>query len=190
VENDPILSFASARAFEAWLSKNHKTSTGIWLKLTKAAHAKDPLTYPQVVDVVLCYGWIDGQKRKNDATSWLQRVLPRRPRSIWSKTNTENALRLMREKRMRPAGLAQIEAAKKDGRWKAAYDSGANSKIPEDFLKELRRDPKALAFFEGLNRANLYAITFRLQTAKKPETRERRMKQILKMMAEEKKFHP
>jgi uncharacterized protein YdeI (YjbR/CyaY-like superfamily) len=184
-----ILTFKSPKAWEAWLKANHASSNGVWLCLQKKGSAESSPTYSEALDVALCYGWIDGQKNSRDESSWLQKFTPRRPRSGWSKKNTEHAERLIKAGKMKAAGLAEIEAAKKDGRWKAAYDSPKNATIPEDFLKELSRNKRAEAFFKSLNKTNLYAISYRLQTAKTPETRERRMKMILAMMAKGEKFH-
>lgn len=184
-----VLSPKSEKAWEAWLKANHADSNGVWLCLQKKGSSEKSPTYSEALDVALCYGWIDGQKNSYNENSWIQKFTPRRPRSSWSKKNTEHAERLIKAGRMKPEGLAEIEAAKKDGRWKAAYDSPSNARIPEDFLKELRRNKKAEAFFKSLNKANLFAIAYRLQTAKKPETREKRMKAILAMMAKGEKFH-
>lgn len=185
----PVLTYDSAKTWEIWLKNNHIHSSGVWLCLHKKAANKKSLTYAEALDVALCYGWIDGQKQAKDDNSWLQKFTPRRAKSNWSKKNTEHAERLIRTGKMKPAGLAEIDAAKKDGRWQRAYASPSNSKIPEDFLKALSRDKEALAFFNSLDKANVYAITYRLETAKKPETRERRMKLILEMMSQRKKFH-
>lgn len=186
----PIQSFDTAAQWEKWLEKNHELSTGVWLRIQKKGSDRPSLTYAEALDIALCYGWIDGQKKTGDEHSWLQKFTRRSARGGWSKKNTEHVERLTQAGRMKPAGLASVQEAKSDGRWEAAYDSQRNSKIPEDFLEALSRDTKAQAFFETLNRANRYAISYRLQTAKKPETRERRMKTILEMMAQGKKFHP
>lgn len=183
-----LISPKSAKAWEAWLKINHSRSNGVWLCIQKRESAKKSLTYAEALDAALCYGWIDGQKNRHDKNSWLQKFTPRRPRSGWSKKNTEHANRLIQAGKMKPSGLAEIEAAKKDGRWKAAYDSPSNASIPEDFLKALSRNKKAEAFFKTLNKANLYSISYRLQTAKTPKTREKRMKTILAMMANGEKF--
>jgi uncharacterized protein YdeI (YjbR/CyaY-like superfamily) len=172
------------------LAKNHELSNGVWLQLEKKDSNRRSLTYAKALDAALCHGWIDGQKKANDGRSWLQKFCRRGPKSGWSKRNTEHVERLIKAGKMKTAGLAAVEAAKEDGRWKAAYDSQGNSKIPADFLKALGRGKKALAFFNSLNKANLYSIAFRLQTAKTPETREKRMRAILEMMAKGKKFHP
>lgn len=141
------------------------------------------------MDHALCFGWIDGQKKSLDELSWIQKFTPRRPRSGWSKLNTQHVERLTAAGLMMEAGLRAVAAAQADGRWHAAYDSARNARPPEDFLQALAKSKKAKAFFEMLNRANVYAIVYRLQTAKKPETRERRMKNILAMLAQGEKFH-
>jgi uncharacterized protein YdeI (YjbR/CyaY-like superfamily) len=185
----PILSFKTIPTWVAWLKKHHAKEPGLRLRLFKKGSGEKSITYAEALDVALCYGWIDGVKNTYDKKSWLQRFTPRRARSKWSKNNTGHVERLIKEKRMQPAGLVQIEAAKKDGRWEAAYGSQKNIEPPTDFLKELSKNMKAKTFFESLNKANVYAIVYRLTTAKKPETRERRMTQILEMMKEGKTFH-
>jgi uncharacterized protein YdeI (YjbR/CyaY-like superfamily) len=183
-----VLSLRSAKDWEVWLKLNHTRSSCVWLRISKKGSAEKSLTYAEALDAALCYGWIDGQKKGYDESSWLQKFTPRRPGSSWSKKNTEHAERLIKAGKMKSAGLAETEAAKKDGRWKAAYDSPSNATIPEDFLKALRKNKKAEAFFNTLNKTNLYSIAYRLQTAKTPETREKRMKAILEMMAKGEKF--
>ena len=185
----PIQSFVSASEWEQWLAANHAKSDGIWLQIFNKESGKKTVTYAEALDEALCYGWIDGQKKKLDSDSWIQKFTPRRARSIWSKRNIEHIERLTNEKRMKAAGLNAFEDAKKDGRLAAAYDSPSNSTPPEDFLKLLEKNKKAKAFFDSLNKANKYAITWRLQTAKKPETREKRMNIILEMLAKGEKFH-
>jgi uncharacterized protein YdeI (YjbR/CyaY-like superfamily) len=184
-----ILFFRSAAEFRKWLAANHRQAEGIWLRIAKKDSAEPSVTYAGALDEALCFGWIDGQKRPHDDSSWLQGFSRRRPQSGWSKINTKHAERLVAKRRMKPAGQAEIDAAKRDGRWTAAYDSPSNATFPEDFLAALRRDNKAKAFFESLNKANLYAIAYRLQTAKKPETRQKRMEMILAMLADGKAFH-
>ena len=147
------------------------------------------VSYAEALDSALCYGWIDAQKDKFDAESWLQRFCPRRPKSQWSKRNIVHVERLRKAKRMKVAGLAEVAAAKADGRWAAAYDPPSQHEVPADFLAALAKDKKALAFLAGLNRANTYAIAYRLQTAKKPETRVKRFDQILGMLKRGEKFH-
>lgn len=181
--------FASPRAWETWLAKHHEQPEGIWLRMYKKDVKKKSVNYDQALDIALCYGWIDGQSRRFDEESWIQKFVHRRPRSLWSERNTGIALRLIKEKKMKPPGLKEIEAAKKDGRWQHAYSSSSKMEMPKDFLKELAKNKKAKKFFDTLNRANTYAIAFRLQTAKKPETRERRMKAILAMLAKEQRLY-
>jgi len=184
-----ILVFATPAKFRAWLAKNQDLTEGVWLRFFKKASGEKSLTYAEALDEALCQGWIDGQAKPHDEVSWIQRFTPRRPRGQWSRRNTLNAERLIAAGRMKPAGLRQIEAAKADGRWQAAYDSPRNAAPPEDFLRALEKDKKAKAFFATLNRANVYAIVYRLQTAKKPETREKRMALILGMLGRGEKFH-
>jgi uncharacterized protein YdeI (YjbR/CyaY-like superfamily) len=184
-----ILSFRSSSEFRKWLAANHRQSDGIWLRIFKKDSGSSSITYAEALDEALCFGWIDGQKQLHDESSWRQRFTRRRPKSGWSKINTQHAERLIQAGRMKPAGQAQIDAAKKDGRWTAAYDSPSKSTIPEDFLAVLRKNNKAHAFFESLNKANRYAIAYRLQTAKKPETRQRRMEMILAMLDRGAAFH-
>jgi uncharacterized protein YdeI (YjbR/CyaY-like superfamily) len=188
---EPVLSFGSARAWGRWLERKHTGSGSVWLRLRKKTKGRPVgLSYAQALDEALCWGWIDSHKRAADEMSWLQRFGPRRPRSVWSRVNTKHAERLMRDGRMRAPGLAEVEAARKDGRWERAYEPPSSKAVPADFLEKLSKSKKAEAFFRSLNRANVYAITFRLQTAKKPETRKRRLEQILAMMARGEKFHP
>ncbi len=187
--DQPILFFASPAEWDAWLTENHATSNGVWLKFFKKASGRKSISYAEALDEALCHGWIDGQRKSHDVEAFLQKFTPRRPKSLWSKINTGHVARLHKLKKMKPAGLAVVEAAKSDGRWQAAYDSPGKFSIPEDFLKALGKNKKAKAFFETLNRTNLYSIAWRLQTATKPETRERRMKAILAMLAKGEKFH-
>jgi uncharacterized protein YdeI (YjbR/CyaY-like superfamily) len=184
-----ILSFRSSSEFRKWLAANHRRSDGIWLRIFKKGSGESSVTYAEALDEALCFGWIDGQKQRHDEDSWRQRFTPRRPRSGWSKINTQHATRLIAAGRMKAAGRAQIDAAKKDGRWTAAYDSPSQATFPEDFLAAVRRNKKAEAFFESLNKANRYAIAYRLQTAKKPETKQRRIEMILAMLARGEAFH-
>ncbi len=184
-----ILAFKKALDWRKWLEKNHAKSMGIWLRFFKKDSGVASVTYAEALDEALCYGWIDSLLQKYDEISYLQKFTPRRAKSIWSKRNIEHIQRLLKEGRLRPAGKKELEAAKSDGRWKNAYDSSGTMKVPKDFLKELSKNKKAKAFFDSLNRANTYAIAWRLQTAKKPETRARRMKALLDMLAQEKKLH-
>ena len=185
----PIIEFKTAKTFETWLSKNHEDSSGLWLKIFKKDSGKKTISYAEALDVALCYGWIDGQKKSYDEEAWLQKFCPRRAKSIWSKINTGHVERLIQEGRMKPAGLKAVEQAKADGNWEKAYDSPSKATLPEDFLKQLSKNKKAEAFFKSLNKTNLFSIAFRLQTAKKQETREKRMKEIIEMLAKGEKFH-
>jgi uncharacterized protein YdeI (YjbR/CyaY-like superfamily) len=184
-----ILSFSSAPELWAWLAKNHGRSDGIRLRIYKKGSGVACVSYAEALDQALCYGWIDGQKLPGDKQSWLQTFTPRRPKSGWSKKNTEHAERLIRSGEMMAAGLKEVEAAKADGRWQAAYDSFGTAAIPEDFLKRLAGNKKAKAFFATLNKTNLYSIAYRLQTAKKPETRDKRIEAIIEKLARGEKFH-
>jgi uncharacterized protein YdeI (YjbR/CyaY-like superfamily) len=181
--------FASPAAWRAWLARNRGTSSGLWLRFFKKATGRQVLSHAGALEEALCWGWIDGQARPYDDSSWLQRYSPRRPRSKWSKRNCEIARQLIRDGRMQPAGRAQIVAAKADGRWDAAYDSPANAVVPDDFIKALRRHKGATAFFNTLNRTNRFAIAYRLQTAVKPETRRRRFDQLVAMMKAGQRLH-
>lgn len=185
----PIIEFKTTEAFETWLAENHDNSNGIWLKIFKKDSGMETISYAEALDVALCYGWIDGQKKSHDEQAWLQKFCPRGAKSIWSKINTGHVERLINEGRMRPAGLKAVENAKANGSWERAYDSSSNIVISEDFLKELSKNKKAEAFFKSLNKTNLFSIAFRLQTAKKTETREKRMKQIIEMLEKGEKFH-
>ena len=185
----PIKTFKSADAFEKWLAKNHSKSPGIWLRFFKKHSGVKSVYYPEALDVALCYGWIDALVNKYDERSYLQRFTPRRARSGWSKRNRNHCRRLIREGRMQAAGLAQIKAARSDGRWQVAYESPRKMKVPEDFLKQLAKDARAEEFFKTLDKANYYAIAWRLNTARKPAIRENRMKKILSMLASGKKLH-
>jgi uncharacterized protein YdeI (YjbR/CyaY-like superfamily) len=185
----PELFFETPAAWRDWLEQNHSTEKGVWLRFYKKGSGIASLNYAGALDEALCFGWIDGQSKSLDENSYLQKFTPRRAKSIWSKRNIEHIARLIQEGKMKPSGLKEAEAAKTDGRWQKAYDSPANMTVPEDFLRELSKDKKAFAFFEALNKTNTYAIVWRLQTAKKPETREKRMKIILEMLSRGEKFH-
>jgi uncharacterized protein YdeI (YjbR/CyaY-like superfamily) len=185
-----VLDVASARDWERWLRHNHaKTPEGVWLRLFKKGQPGSTLDYAQAVEVALCFGWIDGQGKRFDDISRVQRFTPRRARSAWSKLNTERAERLIAEGRMMPAGLREIEKAKTDGRWARAYDPPSQAVIPEDFLLELRKHKKAAEFFATLNKRNTYSIAYRLQTAKTAETRARRMRTMIEMFDRGEKFY-
>jgi uncharacterized protein YdeI (YjbR/CyaY-like superfamily) len=185
----PVLPFSTPTKWNRWLEKHHASSDGVWLQLYKKDSGVASINHTQALDEALCFGWIDGQAKSYDERSYLQKFTPRRARSIWSKRNIEHIARLDKEGKMRPAGWKEVEAAKSDGRWERAYDSPANMVMPDDFLQRLTKNKKSAAFFESLNKTNKFAIGWRLQTAKKPETREKRMKAILQMLKEGKKFH-
>ena len=186
----PIVLFEQPKHWLLWLDQNHATSAGLWLRLAKKASGLQSVTYAEALTAALCYGWIDGQKKSYDDASWLQKFTPRAPKSIWSKINREKALQLIREGQMKPAGLQAIERAQQNGQWEAAYDSHRTATVPEDFQAELDRNAQAKAFFATLNSGNRYAILFRLQTAKKAETRARRIQQFIAMLEKNEKVHP
>jgi uncharacterized protein YdeI (YjbR/CyaY-like superfamily) len=172
------------------LSDQHANSAGIWLKLRKKGAGIAALDYAQALDVALCYGWIDGQKCKFDDQHWLQRFTPRKPNSKWSKINRDKVAALTEHGRMRPAGLAEVQRAKTDGRWQAAYDGARTSSVPDDLVAALAANPTAAEFFETLDRQNRFAILYRIQDVKKPETRARRVETYVAMLAEGKKLRP
>jgi len=185
----PAKTFASSKSWQTWLARNYEKSTGVWLMLAKKNAEKPTVTYAEALDVALCYGWIDGQKNSYDEQYWLQKFGPRKAKSIWSKKNIEHTQRLIKEGKMQPTGLKAIDVAKANGSWEKAYDAQSTMIIPEDFLKALRGNKKANAFFKTLNRTNLFSIAFRLQTAKKEETKQKRIITIIEMLEKEEKFH-
>ncbi len=184
-----IISFKTQNEFRKWLEKNYNSSIGIWLRFYKKESGASSITHEEALDEAMCFGWIDGQLNKYDDKSWLQKFTPRRSKSIWSKRNAERCEQLIKLGKMKPSGFKEINGAKEDGRWQKVYDSPANMKIPDDFIEKLSQNKKALQFFETLNRANLYAISWRLQTAKRPATRENRIKKIIEMLSKGEKFH-
>lgn len=175
--------FKSAKAFEIWLKQHHATSQGLWLKIAKRRADEVSVTYLEAVEISLCWGWIDSQKKGLDEQYFLQRFTPRRARSVWSKVNVEKVATLIKEGRMQAPGLAQVEAAKIDGRWARAYDGARTSEVPEDLNAALDASPMAKAFFSQINATNRYAILWRIQTAVKAETRARRIVQLVEMLA-------
>lgn len=185
----PILLFATPAELEAWLEDNHAAAEGVWLKIAKKGSGVESVTYAEALELALCFGWIDSQKRGFDEKHFLQRFTPRRPRGRWSKINREKAEALLAEGSVRPAGMAEVEAAKADGRWEAAYAGQRTAKIPEDLQHELDASPAAAQFFAGLDSANRYAIVYRLNDAKKPETRERRLRKFVAMLERGEKIH-
>jgi len=186
--DEPLLC-DSQQAWEKWLREHHASSSGVSLKIAKKGSGVKTVSHAEALDVSLCYGWIDNQRLPLDGTYFLQKFGPRRARSVWSKINTEKAEALIAAERMQPAGLREVEAAKADGRWAAAYSSQRSAAPPEDFLAELERNPEAKAFFETLNSVNRYAIYYRLQSAKKPDTRRARIANFVTMLAEHRKFY-
>jgi uncharacterized protein YdeI (YjbR/CyaY-like superfamily) len=184
-----IIECPSAQEWERWLAKNHAKANGVWLRLFKKGSNVASITHADALTAALAYGWIDGVVKKHDADSWLRKFTPRRPRSLWSKRNCELVEQLTQAGKMTPAGLKEVDAARADGRWDRAYDSPRNMTVPADFRKALAENATAKRFFATLNKANVYAIAWRLQTAKKPETREKRMKAIIEMLARGEKFH-
>jgi len=171
------------------LVKEHSRANGVLVRIFKKNSGVVSITYAEALDQALCFGWIDGQKLPLDARSWMQKFTPRRPKSGWSRKNTEHVDRLIRAGHMTPAGLREVQAARADGRWAAAYDSPANASVPPEFVRELKRNQKARQAYSLLNKANLYAIAYRLQTARRQETRNKRMQQIIAMLARGEKFH-
>jgi uncharacterized protein YdeI (YjbR/CyaY-like superfamily) len=186
----PVLPFESKKKWADWLAKQHDKSTGVWLKLAKKESGIPSITYEEALDVALWYGWIDGQKKGFDDKYWLQKFTRRGPKSIWSKINTEKAERLIASGEMKPAGLKAIQAAKQDGRWDAAYSSQKNISAPDDFQTALDKNKNAKAFFGTLNSVNRYAILFRIETAKKAETRAKRIQQFVEMLERGEKIYP
>lgn len=173
----------------SWLKKNHDRSTGVWLRLAKKTSGLTSISRNEALDVALCYGWIDGQARSEGDTTWLQKFTPRTKRSIWSKKNRENVERLINSGEMHSSGLAEIERAKSDGRWDAAYDSPRTMAVPDDLRQALEKNKKATKSFETLDSRNRYAILFRILNAKRPETRARRIKEFVEMLARGDKLH-
>jgi uncharacterized protein YdeI (YjbR/CyaY-like superfamily) len=186
----PVLGFGSAAEWDGWLTEHHADSPGVWLKIPKKGSGATGVTYPDALGVALCHGWIDGQKGRLDDGYWLQRFTPRRAGGKWSRVNTEQASALIEAGRMRPAGLREVERAQADGRWAAAYEPQSSAAVPEDLARALDGNAAARAFFEGLDRANRYAILYRVAEAKRPETRARRIATFVTMLSEGKKIHP
>lgn len=181
--------FKNAQAFESWLKKHHASSDGLWLQIAKRGANEPSVTYAEAVEIALCWGWIDGQKKGLDDQHFLQRFTPRRARSVWSKVNVEKVAALIGAGRMQAPGLAQVDAAKADGRWARAYDGARTAVVPDDLLAALDAQPPAKAFFATLNASNRYAVLWRIQTAVKPETRARRVAQLVDMLARGETIH-
>jgi len=187
---EPRLIFLDQNEWENWLMQNGSTSAGIWLRIAKKGSGQLTVTYEQALEVALCHGWIDGQKQTENEAYWLQRFTRRSAKSIWSKLNKGRAEALITAGRMRPSGMREIERAKEDGRWEAAYTSASNSVMPDDLQAALNAHPKASAFFATLNSRNRYAILFRIQNAKKPATRARRIEEFINMLDRGETIHP
>jgi uncharacterized protein YdeI (YjbR/CyaY-like superfamily) len=185
----PVMMFEDQKAWRLWLEENHAASSGIWMRFAKKGSALTSVSHAEALDVALCYGWIDGQLKRYDEASWLHKFTPRGAKSIWSKINREKVDALIKSRQMQPAGLKAVESAKSDGRWDAAYDSPRNIVVPDDFQEELNRNAKAKAFFATLNSANRYAILFRIHTAKKAETRAKRIREFIRMLENHEKLH-
>ena len=184
-----ILSFPSSKEWEQWLASNYKRLQGVWIRFYNKESGVPSVSYHEALDQALCCGWIDGQLKPYDEKSWLRKFTPRRAKSSWSKRNIDHVRRLTQTGSMKSAGLKETAAAKADGRWKNAYDPGSTMIMPVDFLKRLSTMKKAKEFFSTLNKANTYAIAWRLQTAKRPETREKRLIAVLAMLSKRRKFH-
>jgi uncharacterized protein YdeI (YjbR/CyaY-like superfamily) len=189
VDDLPILLFALPRELEAWLEENHASAEGLWLKIAKKGSGMQSVTYAEALELALCFGWIDSQKRGFDDRHFLQRFTPRRPRGKWSRINRDKAEALIAAGEMRAVGLAEVEAAKADGRWEAAYAGQRTAEVPADLRRELDRSKAAREFFATLDSANRYAILYRLGEAKKPETRERRLRKFIEMLERGEKIH-
>jgi len=184
------LHFDGPADWEAWLKRHHASSPGVWLRIAKKSAPTMSITHPQALELALCFGWIDALSRSDGEHYWLRRFTPRAPRSLWSKINREKALALVAAGRMQPAGLTQMRRAQADGRWDAAYDSGSGATIPPDLQAALAENAAARAFFATLDSQNRYAVLFRLQTAKRAETRARRLAKFVAMLGRGEKLHP
>jgi uncharacterized protein YdeI (YjbR/CyaY-like superfamily) len=188
--SDPNLTLQTQAEWEAWLEQYGQVSTGVWLLLAKKGAAHPTVSYAEAVESALCFGWIDGQKRAQDEHYWLQRFTPRTAKSIWSKINKAKAEALIASGRVRAAGLREIERARQDGRWDAAYASASTATVPEDYQQALDANIAAKDFFATLNSQNRYAILFRIQAVKKQETRARKIAEFVEMLSKGEKLHP
>ena len=185
----PIIELADQRSWEDWLEANHESSTGVWLKIAKKGAPRPTPTYKEALESALAYGWIDGQKGALDESFWRQRFTRRGPRSKWSQLNREKATELIESGRMRPSGRREVELAQKDGRWDDAYEPASRITVPEDFQRELDRNPEAKAFYATLKGANRYAFLYRITDAKRPETRAKRIATFIAMLNDHKTFY-
>jgi uncharacterized protein YdeI (YjbR/CyaY-like superfamily) len=186
----PVVAFASRAKWNAWLSKHHSTSPGVWLEIAKKGAAAESVSYAEALEVALCYGWIDGRKAAVDEQRWRQRFTPRTPRSRWSKINCRKAMELIERGAMKPAGLREVEAAKADGRWDAAYAGQRSMEVPDDLRDALARNDRARAFFETLDSRNRYAVLYRIHDAKRPETRRARIEKFVTLLEQHRRLHP
>jgi uncharacterized protein YdeI (YjbR/CyaY-like superfamily) len=186
----PVVGFSGQAAWESWLAEEHERSPGIWLKIPKKGSGGRGVSYAEALEVALCHGWIDSQKRGLDDDYWLQRFTPRKPGSRWSKINTDKAGELIEAGRMRPAGLREVELARSDGRWDAAYAGQRAMTVPPDLERELAANDAAREFFATLSGVNRYAILYRIGDAKRPETRARRIAKYVAMLAAHETIHP
>jgi uncharacterized protein YdeI (YjbR/CyaY-like superfamily) len=186
----PVKPFVSQQAFTTWLDKNHAKSAGLWVKIAKKGSGIRSVTAPEALDVALCYGWIDGQRNALDDEFFLQKYTPRRAASRWSKLNCAKAMELIAKGAMKPAGLREVERAKTDGRWDAAYESVRRMQVPDDLAAAFKRNARAKKFFDGLDSRNRYAVLYRIQDAKKPETRARRVAQFVDMLSKGETIYP
>ncbi|MEZ7005904.1 YdeI family protein [Streptomyces sp. AD55] len=188
--SEPTITFEDQVRWEQWLEEHHESAAGVWVRIPRKATGLPGLTYTEALEVALCFGWIDSRRDKVDDLYWRQRFTPRSKKSPWSQANRERAERLAAQGRVRPAGQREIEAARADGRWEAAYASQSRMAVPDDLREALREVPEAAAFFATLNSKNRYAILYRVQSAKKPETRARRIEKFVTMMANHEVLHP
>ena len=188
--DDPVLAFESAAAWEAWLADQHAAASAVWIKMAKKSSGIPTVTHAEALDVALCYGWIDGQRNKLDDQWFLQRFTPRRPRSNWSTINRGKAEQLMGDGRMQPAGLREVDRARADGRWDAAYDAPSVATVPDDLRRALDENPAAAAFFATLDSRNRFGILYQVQDAKRPETRARRIEKFVAMLDDGTKPYP
>jgi len=182
VSEEPTLTFASASEWRAWLEEHHAAPAGVWLKIAKKGRGIETVTHAEALEEALCFGWIDAVRHAHDEDYFLQRFVPRRPKSKWSQVNRDKVLALTGAGRMHPAGLAEVERAKADGRWDAAYAPQSQATVPDDLQAELDARPKAKATFATLKSQSRYAILYRLRDAKRPETRARRLQQFVEML--------
>ncbi len=189
IKDEPVLFFESPEAWDEWLADHHADSTGVRVKIAKKGSGLESVAYPEVLDIAISYGWIDGVRNALDDDHFLQRFCPRGPRSKWSKINRDKATRMIESGQMKPAGMREVEAARADGRWEAAYDSHSTATVPDDLQDALDANPKAREFFATLNSQNRFAVLYRIQDAKKPETRARRIAKFVDMLARGETLH-